>query len=539
VNIESREKNLARLQEAPLDVLIIGGGINGAGIARDLALRNRRCGSNLRIGLVEQSHFASGTSGRNSQLIHGGLRYLKGLEFGLVSEALRERATVLKIAPHLAHPEAFLIPMYSWFSRLFYGAGLWIYDALAGSRTLGRHRSLSRAEVARLEPDLSTSHLTGGAVFFDARIHSARFVLENIFEAARNGAIVSNYARAERTGPGRVNVQDALSGGTFEVSARKLVDATGPWADPDELRLVRGSHIVVPRLNHSDSAIAYFEPAGRIVFVIPWGERLNLSLVGTTDVDHTASPDDVRITAQEVRYLRGILRRLYPRTGELEPIAAFSSLRPLAPDHASSPTKVSRGHRIWNSADGVLHVSGGKYTTYRAMSEQAADEITKEIAPQLAAVHETEWTPVGGNSPERIAELLADAPKLASEYGVEKAEVERMIGLYGVQAGALLRCLPAQEGMGLTLLERARIVFAAQHEMARRLPDLLFVSTYWGHEARWTEETLAPYAEEMGRLLGWNAERTRQEIEPALRIMAMPPGEDRQKANIVATDGHR
>jgi glycerol-3-phosphate dehydrogenase len=377
-------------------------------------------------------------------------------------------------------------------------------------------------EVARLEPDLSTSHLTGGAVFFDARIHSARFVLENIFEAARNGAIVSNYARAERTGPGSVNIQDALSGASFEVSARKLVDATGPWADPYELRLVRGSHIVVPRLNRSDNAIAYFEPSGRIVFVIPWGERLDLSLAGTTDVDHAAGPDDVRITADEVRYLRDILRRLYPRSGEVEPIAAFSSLRPLVRDRASSPTKASRGHRIWNSADGVLHVSGGKYTTYRAMSEQAADEIAKEIAPRIAAVHETERMPVGGNTPERIAELLTEAPRLASEHGVAEVDVALMVGLYGVQTEALLRCLRAEEGAGLTRLERARIVFAVQQEMARRLPDLLFVSTYWGHEARWTEESLASYAGEMGRWLGWDAERTQREIELALRIMAGP-----------------
>jgi glycerol-3-phosphate dehydrogenase len=522
LDLTSRETNLARLQEAPLDVLIVGGGINGAGIARDLALRNRRCGSNLRIGLVEQRHFASGTSGRNSQLIHGGLRYLKGLEFGLVSEALRERATVLEIAPHLAHRQPFLIPMYSWFSRLFYGAGLWIYDALAGSRTLGQHRSLSRAEVARLEPELSSADLMGGAVFFDARIHSARFVLENIFEAARNGAIVSNYARAERTGPRTVKVHDALSGGTFEVRAKKLVDATGPWAETSELRLVRGSHIVVPRLNHSDHAIAYFEPSGRIVFVIPWGERLDLSLVGTTDIDHAAGPDDVRITAEEVCYLRDILRRLYPRAGELEPIAAFSSLRPLAWDHAASPTKASRGHRIGNSADGMLHVSGGKYTTYRAMSEQAADQIAKEIAPQLAAIHETGRMPVGGNSRERIAELMADAPQLASAHGLEKTDIERMIGLYGVQTGAMLRYVGAQQRTGVTRLERARIVFAVQHEMARRLPDLLFISTYWGHEARWTEEALAPYAEEMGTLLRWDAERTRQEVELALKIMASP-----------------
>ena len=297
---------------------------------------------------MEQRHFASGTSGKNSQLIHGGLRYLKGLEFSLVSEALRERATVLAIAGDLAHPQPFLIPMYGQFARLFYGAGLAIYDALAGARGLGRHRFLTRKDVLAVEPELSRDGLTAGGIFFDAQINSARFVLESVFDAARNGAIlVVNYARAERIGPRAVNLRDSLSGRSFEVHTRKLVDATGPWTSEDSVRLVRGSHIVVPRLNRSENAIAYFEPSGRIVFVIPWGERGDLSLVGTTDVDHTAGPEHVRITKDEVQYLLGILQRLYPATENLRPIAAFSSLRPLVRDHAASPTKASRGHRIW------------------------------------------------------------------------------------------------------------------------------------------------------------------------------------------------
>jgi glycerol-3-phosphate dehydrogenase len=471
-------------------------------------LRSRRAGVDLRIGLVEQRHFASGTSGKNSQLIHGGLRYLKNLELGLVSESLRERATLLEIAPHLVRPQPFLIPMYGWFSRLLYGTGLAIYDALAGAGALQRHRSLMRDEVSRLEPELSTDQLNSGAIFFDAHVHSARFVLENVFEAARNGAIVANYVRAEHAGPQAVNLHDALTGRSFGVHAKKIVDTTGPWADEGELRLVRGSHIVLPRLNHSDSAIAYFEPSGRVVFVIPWGERGDLSLVGTTDVDHTTGPENVRISPEEIDYLVGIVKRLYPRCGDLRPISTFSSLRPLVRDRSSSPTKVSRGHRIWSSADGVLHVSGGKYTTYRTMSEKAVDKI----APELARIHETAVTPLGGNSRERIGELLATARGLAVEHGLSEEEVVRLIGLYGVQMELLLSFLSADEGK-LSRTERARIAFAVEHEMAQRLPDLMFVSTYWGYEARWTKDTLAPYAAEMGKRLGWDADRMREEIE--------------------------
>src|SRR5437879_6209606 len=287
---ESRVRNLERLRRESFDVLILGGGINGAGIARDLVMRGSK------VALVEQRHFASGTSGKNSQLIHGGLRYLKQLEFRLVRESLRERATLLKLAPHLVTPQPFLIPLYGWARRWFYGTGLWMYDMLAGSGNIGRHRILSRTEVEKIEPGLAREGLTHGAVFFDCQIHSARFVPENIWDAARAGAAVANYARAERQGE-QVTVTDAISGESFSVRAEKLVDSTGAWANEERLRLVRGSHVVVPRLNSSENAIAYFEKSGRIIFVIPWGSSRQLSLVGTTDVDHDDTPDDVRISA--------------------------------------------------------------------------------------------------------------------------------------------------------------------------------------------------------------------------------------------------
>ena len=244
---ESRARNLERLKREAFDVLILGGGINGAGIARDLALRG------VKVALVEQRHFASGTSGKNSQLIHGGLRYLKQLRFRLVREALRERATVLNLAPHLVVPQPFLIPIYGWLARLFYGTGLWLYDRLAGRVNFAPHRLLSRDEVAKVEPGLSFEGLTHGAVFHDFRIHSARFVLENLWDAARHGAVIVNYARAARENGG-IRVTHKLSGEAFPVRAGRLVDATGAWAAGKKLRLVRGSHIVIPRVNESENA---------------------------------------------------------------------------------------------------------------------------------------------------------------------------------------------------------------------------------------------------------------------------------------------
>jgi len=495
---DTRARNLERLRRESFDVLVLGGGINGAGIARDLALRG------LKVALVEQRHFASGTSGKNSQLIHGGLRYLKFLQFHLVRESLRERATLLGLAPHLVSPQPFLMPMYGWLSRMFYGTGLWMYDLLAGKRNIGRHRVLSAAEVGAIEPGLARQGLTHGAIFYDCQIHSARFVLENIWDASRHGAVVVNYAQAERH-DGRVTVTDKVSGESFPLQAEKLVDATGAWASGENLRLVRGSHIVVPRLTASDNAIAYFEDSGRIVFVIPWGSARQLSLVGTTDVDHTNGPDNVHISAEETEYLLRIVRRLFPSARDTTPISTFSSLRPLIRAGDSSATAASREHRIWMAPDGVVHVAGGKYTTYRAMSEEAANLISS--APSTTA-----GMPLGGNTKQEIDALLGSADDIAVRHSLTAQQVEHLIRDYGVQAPHLLSYLPQSAPPALTRTECAQIAFAVEHEMAETLADLMFVSTYWGYELRWTRESLTPFAEEMARRLNWDSPRISAEI---------------------------
>jgi glycerol-3-phosphate dehydrogenase len=464
-----------RLRDTRLDVLILGGGINGAGIARDLALRAKETGHPLSIGLVEQGHFASGTSSRNSQLIHGGLRYLKNLEFHLVRESLRERALLLRLAPDYVRPLRFLMPISGWFERFYYGTGLAMYDLLAGRSRIERHRMLSGAEAKQLEPKLDKGRLRCAALFSDARVDSARFVLANIFDAIANGVVAANYVRAEsweRDSEGwRVHLRDTISGEAFEARTGKLVDTTGPWSRAGGLRLVRGSHLVFPRLTESENAIAWFEETGRIIFVIPWGEHNQLSLVGTTDVDHDQGPDDVRISAAETAYLLDVVNTLFP-SAHARPLAAFSALRPLLRDESASATRTSREHRIWNSLDGILHVSGGKYTTYRLMSEEAADLIAREIAPPLTGIHPTSYTPFQS----------APVPQVRSK----------------------------------------RIAFAVRREMARRLSDLMFVSTYWGYEQQWDRKGLEVYAREMGGILGWDKERVEQEIEAVLCQSAVP-----------------
>lgn len=525
---DSRRVNLERLRNESFDVFILGGGINGAGIARDLALRARRAGVPLRIALVDQGHFASGTSGKNSQLIHGGLRYLKQLEFRLVGQALNERATLLRVAPHLVEPLPFLIPFCGPLARLYYGMGLFLYDWLAGNRNIGRRRHLSREEVANLEPGLSPGGLHSAAIYYDCKVHSARLVLENVFDAARDGAVVANHVRVENrskhNGEFRLGLRDMLTGETFTATARKLVDTTGPWQSGGKLRLVRGSHIVLPRLNASENAIAYFGTDGRIIFIIPWGMRDDLSLVGTTDVDHDRGPDDVRVTPEEVRYLLEAARHVYPSATGLRPLAAYSSLRPLIQDESHSATKTSREHRIWWDSDrGALCVAGGKYTTYRAMSEEAAGAVCAEIAPALAGACATAEVAVGENTEDWLRQALSRCGEAASAAGISTNEMRWLIRCYGRLYPVLAAFLEGSPPAGLSGLQNAVLSFAVEHEMAQRLSDVLYVSTYWGYERSWTKEDLLPFALEMGRRFDWTENRISEEIRRTLDVSAPPP----------------
>lgn len=457
----ARHQQIERLREGALDVLILGGGINGAGVLRDLALRATAQSRPLRVGLVEQAHFASGTSGKNSQLIHGGLRYLKYLQFRLVRESLHERSILLNIAPQFVKSLGFLLPMYGMASRVLYGIGLSVYDWLARPDPLAHHRIVSAKEVAHIEPQLHSGGMTAAAIFQDCTVASARFVVENILDAIRNGAIAANYVKAEnwRRGDDRewqVQCVDTLTGDAFELRARKLVDARGAWSSSAPIRLVRGSHIVIPRVNASEHAIAHFEPDGRIVFLTPWGSQGQLTLVGTTDEDHQGGPDSVRISAGELEYLLSVVRKLFPSRRDVAPISAFSSLRTLVRDRARSATASSREHRIWNSPEGILHVAGGKYTTYRHISEVACDRISKEIAPDLVSQHPTRTT--------------------ALEF----------------------------ENRG------------AGEAMEQHLSDYLFISTYLGFERRWDRSSLMSVARELSGKLGWDDARVRREIDVVL-----------------------
>ncbi|HEV8510771.1 MAG TPA: glycerol-3-phosphate dehydrogenase/oxidase, partial [Gemmatimonadales bacterium] len=361
------------MAETPVDVLIIGGGITGAGIARDAALRG------FRTALVDKSDFGAGTSSHSSRLIHGGIRYLEQRAFRLVFEASRERRVLLRIAPHLVRPLAFLFPVYrggrisAWKLR----AGMWLYDLLAAFRNVRRHRWLRAKKVRRVEPALRDRGLVGAALYYDAQVDDARLVIATMRSAARAGALVANYVEvtALLKPDGRVRgatVRDVLTGQTSSIRANVVVNATGPWSDQlrrlDDpsatplLRPTKGAHVAVPqrRIGNEHAVTLLSQLDGRVMFVLPWGD---LSYIGTTDTDADSSPDALRVTAADVTYLLRSANAAFPdaHLASSDVVSLWVGLRPLLrQDDGTNPSQVSREHRVVESAHGLITIAGGK-----------------------------------------------------------------------------------------------------------------------------------------------------------------------------------
>ena len=406
-NAAARSESFDALAGEPFDLLIIGGGITGAGTARDAAMRG------LRTALIDRDDFASGTSSRSSRLIHGGLRYLEHGEFHLVFEASRERRTLLRIAPGLVHPLRFTWPVYrgARVPRWKLRAALILYDALAMFRNIERHRMRTTAEIEALEPLVRRDGLVGGATYFDAGTNDARLTLANARAAADAGALVVNHAalRAIVTERGAVRgaeVQCALTGRTVRVAARCVVNAAGPWsdavrqlADPRAkigVRGTKGTHISVPRVAAGNiEAMAITHPRdGRVMFILPSGE---FTIIGTTDTDYFGALDQVRATHEDVTYLLEAANHYLPAAalGAGDVVAAWAGIRPLVASNAINTAAVSREHAITLTARGMLTVTGGKLTTYRLMAQQIVDRVERVIgrAHRTAPTDEIPFAP--------------------------------------------------------------------------------------------------------------------------------------------------
>jgi glycerol-3-phosphate dehydrogenase len=393
--VSSRGVRLQMITDQRFDLLVVGGGITGAGVARDAARRG------LRVALVEAEDFASGTSSRSSRLIHGGVRYLEHGYLHLVFEASRERRRLLKIAPHLVRPLQFTWPIYQGarISRWKLAAGLTLYDTLALFRNVGRHRRLSADGVREAEPSLETDGLTGGAAYWDAATDDARLTLANVIDASAHGAVVLNHARVATltfgssggSADGAV-VRDARGGHELRVRARLVVNATGPWTDEiakmeggehgPAVRGTKGVHIAVPseRVGNVGAVTMLSPDDGRVMFTLP--STPGITIVGTTDTATSEHPAEVRASGADVRYLLSACNRFFPTASltEADVIAAWAGIRPLvATGNKGNPSSASREHSIRFSARGVLTVTGGKLTTYRAMAEQIVDQAVERL----------------------------------------------------------------------------------------------------------------------------------------------------------------
>ena len=527
---QTRRESLDRLAHDRFDVLVIGGGITGAGVARDAAMRG------LRVALVEQHDFASGTSSRSSRLVHGGVRYLEYGQLGLVFESSRERRTLRRIAPHLVRPLPFVWPVYrgARVTRWKLAAAMTLYDALSLFRNVGRHERLTPRGVLAREPRLRSVRLTGGARYWDAATDDARLTLATVRSAQQSGAVVVNHARVvallrdgDRITGARV--LDDVQGGFTEVRADIVVNATGPWSDrvealahPAATSGVRGSkgvHVSVPRSRIGNAfAITLLAPQdGRVMFVLPSGA---FTIIGTTDTFDDVSPDEVRASETDVAYLLSAANHYFPEAELTTPdvVSAWAGLRPLAihsrSGGTSEPGRASREHAIVQTAPGLVRVTGGKLTTYRSMACAVVDVVERALGIRPTRCRTAlELLPGGG-----LGDVGAEIERATRTIG-DGVVAERLVHAHGSEWGDVWSVAEREPALRERVSpERpylmAELRYAVTHEHAFTLGDLLirrtpiaFETTDHGREAA---RRAAP---QVAAWLGWSLEETRAALD--------------------------
>ncbi|TML37916.1 MAG: glycerol-3-phosphate dehydrogenase/oxidase [Actinobacteria bacterium] len=493
-----REAALGRLAAEPFDVLVVGGGVTGAGVALDAAARG------LSTALVERGDLASGTSSKSSKLIHGGLRYLQQREYLLVYENLAERQLLLHNAPHLVSPLPFLIPLFGRDGVVnkavarAYSVALWLYDLTGGLRIGKRHRRIGVDETLAHMPTLRPDRLVAGFVYYDAEADDARLTLTLARTAALDfGAAVATYAPVtgfHQDGSGRVDgaVVSPLrrpgtggaTSGAIEVRASVVVNAAGVWADqvrgleegagPGRIRPAKGIHVAVRRDRlPCDLAVVLPVPKDRrSIFVIPWGPRV---YVGTTDTDYDGSLDEPRCTPADVAYLLGALNTFVSEpVSEADVVGAWAGLRPLIKDATSERTAdLSRRHQVSVSDGGLVSVTGGKLTTYRKMASDTVDEVVRRLGRGRRRSPTRHLRLVGAEGTAALGE-----PGAAERLGADPEALNHLVRRYGGEARALLAMVERDPTLGLPLVPglpylAAEAVYGARYEMARTLEDVL------------------------------------------------------------------
>ncbi len=519
------------ISEKAFDVIVVGAGVNGCGVARDAAMRG------LRVLLLDKSDVASGTTAWSTRLIHGGLRYLEHGEVGLVRESLRERETLLRrVAPHLVRPLPMLVPVYAGRRRgaLTIRAGMLAYDLLSLGKTLPRHRMLSPTEALASAPGLEREGLKGAALFYDAQVEYAeRLAVENALSARARGATVITYARVRRllveeNRARGVEFEDTLGGSVHEARANVVLNVAGPWVDEvfgdtSGEKLIggtKGSHIVVRAFEGAPSTALYAEASadGRPFFVVPWDEKL---LIGTTDERYAGDLDSVKATGREVEYLLRETNRVLPSADltRSDVLYTYSGVRPLPRVGEGAEAGITRRHFIKPSrVEGVYSIVGGKLTTYRALAEEAADLVFK-LKGETPPPCETATTPLPGASVEGFASTDFDSFREAfiSGSGLTQRSAARLLKVYGSRASEVARLASDEPELLEVISEEtasvaAEVVYAFREELAETLADCLLRRTMVGLNGRLGLDALEASARVARRFLGWSEQRAASEV---------------------------
>ncbi len=527
----TRLESLAAMSdEEGLDVLVIGGGVTGAGIALDAATRG------LRTGIVEAQDWASGTSSRSSKLVHGGLRYLQMLDFSLVHEALTERDLLIKvIAPHLVKPVSFLYPLIKHYERLYVGAGVLLYDALAtiGSRkgrALPFHSHVSRRGMAKMFPDLRHDAAVGAVRYWDASVDDARLVLTLVRTAAEYGALAAprtQVVELTKNGLGKVTgavVVDLETGTQHTIKADHVIGATGVWTEETEalsgtdggLRVLasKGIHIVVPRSRIKGKVGLILQTEKSVLFIIPWSRYW---IIGTTDTAYHENPVHPVPTGADIDYViehaNAVLEN--PLTRE-DVIGTFAGLRPLlqpGTKDGTSSAKVSREHTVASPAPGLVSIAGGKLTTYRVMAKDAVDFALGERAAELPSI--TDQIPLIGAV--GLEAITRQRRSFQEKYGWSDQMIDHLLHRYGSALRDLFAAITKQPDLARPLEHapaylRAEIHYAATHEQVMHLEDLLERRTRLVYEVADSGVAAIPeILEIISPILGWDAERQEKE----------------------------
>jgi glycerol-3-phosphate dehydrogenase len=525
----AREDAMARMTEQELDILVVGGGVVGAGSALDAVTRG------LTTAIIEARDWASGTSSRSSKLIHGGLRYLEMLDFGLVREALKERGLLLdRLAPHLVRPVRFLYPLqHRFWERPYVGAGIALYDTMAyasgTAHGLDHHRHLTRKHALREAPCLRPDSLTGAIQYSDAQVDDARHTLTVVRTAASFGALAANGAQVvgflrqgERvTG---ATVKDTETGRTFEVRAKQVINATGVWTDDTQaladtrgqfhVRASKGIHLVVPRDRLQSNTGIILRTEKSVLFIIPWGRHW---IIGTTDTDWSLEKAHPAASASDIDYLLEHVNAVIQSPLTREDVeGVYAGLRPLLTGESESTSKLSREHVVGHPVPGLVVVAGGKYTTYRVMAADAVDEAVRSLDARVPDSC-TDQVPLLGADGYRA--LWNQRRALAASAGVHVARIEHLLNRYGSCVHELLALLREEPSLGTPLpgaddYLQVEALYAVTHEGARHLDDVLARRTRISIEAWDRGVAAAPtVAALMAGPLNWDEEQKQREIK--------------------------